>query len=63
MGASYFNDVVALLSKNGFEQIKGGKGSHCKFKKGSYITLVPVHLNDKHFANRILKQANIKERL
>lgn len=55
-------EVVSLLKKNGFI-LKGQRGSHLKFVKGSVSVIVPNHGKkgiEKGTYFNILKQAGIK---
>ena len=58
-------DVLKLLESNGWQIVRGGKGSHTKLKKGGKMVIVPGHnlsSEVKPFLLReILKQAGIEE--
>lgn len=57
-------EMIKLLMKNGFIKIKGGKGSHMRFKnfKTGKVTEVPCHSGElnKSLERAILKQAGLK---
>lgn len=57
-------EMIKFLLKNGFIQIKGGKGSHKRFFNPSTgkITQVPDHSKElkKGMEQAILKQAGLK---
>ena len=36
-------DLAKLFKKNGYEEIKGGKGSHMKLRKGNKTVIIPAH--------------------
>lgn len=65
----YYKLVAALLSKQGFAYYRNGKGSHeiwVKTDKNGKLTgriQVPRHLDSKTFANKLLKDAGISERI
>lgn len=56
--------MIKLLKKKGFTEIKGGKGSHRRFKnfKTGKVTEVPFHSKElkKGTEQAILKQAGLK---
>ncbi len=56
-------EMIRFLKKNGFTEVKGGKGSHRRFKnlKTGKATEVPFHNKDlgKGLEKRILKQAGL----
>lgn len=58
----YFAQVIALLRQRGFEQVRGGKGSHEKWRKGSVTVLVPFNCYSRHTANAVMKAAGIEHR-
>jgi len=35
--------MVKLFEKNGYELVKGGKGSHRKLRKGNKTVIIPDH--------------------
>lgn len=57
-------EMIKFLLKNGFIEMKGGKGSHKRFYNQSTgkITQVPCHTKDlkKGMEQAILKQAGLK---
>ena len=57
-------EMIKLLKKNGFIEIKGGKGSHRRIKnfKTGKVTEVPFHSKElkKGTEQAILKQAGLK---
>lgn len=57
-------EMVNLLKKNGFIEVKCGNGSHRKFENPStHITVViPYHSKDlgKGLESKILKEAGLK---
>lgn len=57
-------EMVKLLKRNGFTEIKGGKGSHRRFKnfETGKVTEVPFHSKElgKGLEREILKQAGLK---
>ncbi len=56
-------EMIRLLKRNGFVEIKGGKGSHRRFKnlETGKVTEVPFHTGDlgKGLEKAILKQAGL----
>lgn len=58
-------EMVRFLLKNGFIEIKGGKGSHRRFKNllTGKVTEVPCHSGElsKVLEKAILKQAGLKK--
>jgi predicted RNA binding protein YcfA (HicA-like mRNA interferase family) len=59
MPKTFYRELIAELSALGFEQTKGGKGSHEKWRNNLTNTnvTVPHNLYSRHTANTILKQA------
>lgn len=55
----YFEQVVAVLQKHGFERAHGGKGSHQKWRGSGVTVLVPFNCYSRHTANAVMKQAGI----
>ncbi len=57
-------EIIKFLLKNGFVAVKGGKGSHRRFKNFSTgkVTEVPCHSRElkKNLERAILKQAGLK---
>ena len=58
-------DVLKLLEKNGWQIVRGGKGSHTKLKKDGKMVIVPGHNLSSEvkpfLLKEILKQAGIEE--
>lgn len=56
-------EMISLLKRNGFVEVKGGKGSHRRFKNPSTgkVTEVPFHSKElgKGLERQILKQAGL----
>jgi predicted RNA binding protein YcfA (HicA-like mRNA interferase family) len=48
--------MVKLFEKNGFELVKGGKGSHRKLRKGNITVIVPDHRELKGLEMALRKQ-------
>lgn len=65
MAHGFYRQVVKQLALLGFEQIKGGKGSHEKWVSaaGDKTLTVPRQLKSRHTANNILKSAGSTQRL
>ena len=63
--AGFYDVVRRELSQLEFERVKGGKGSHEKWR--SRITgqalLVPRKMKSRHTANAILKDAGSEKKL
>lgn len=65
----YYALIVKLLREHGYQYARQAKGSHEVWEKhdasGNRIgrVQVPVHLDDKRFANKILKGSGIKDRI
>lgn len=61
----FYKTVTDELARLGFERVKGGKGSHEKWR--SKFTqeglIVPWNLKSRHTANGILKDAGSDKRL
>jgi predicted RNA binding protein YcfA (HicA-like mRNA interferase family) len=58
MPKTFYRDLIAELLTLGFVQIKGGKGSHEKWRNdltNANVT-VPHNIYSRHMANTILKQ-------
>lgn len=57
-------EMIRFLLKNGFVEIKGGKGSHRRFKnfQTGKVTEVPCHSGElsKTLEKAILRQAGLK---
>lgn len=58
-------EVIADLKEHGFKEVKGGKGSHRKFRnKEGYVTIVSGKLSDEMpqgTVSAILRQSGIKK--
>ena len=65
MAKGFYKSVTDELVRLGFERIRGGKGSHEKWR--SVFTreglIVPRNLKSRHTANGILKDAGSDKRL
>jgi len=59
----YYDQVTRLLKAAGFSYVRNGKGSHEIYSNGRHTTTVPFNLMSRPLANRILRNAGIKERL
>lgn len=61
---SYRRAVIDQLESNGYRKLssKHGRGSHEAWQRGSHIQIVPRHVDDRHFANNLMKQAGIEHR-
>lgn len=65
----YYALLIEILKRHDYVYARNGKGSHevwIKIGPDGLIcgrVLVPVHLNSKNFANHILKEACLKERV
>jgi predicted RNA binding protein YcfA (HicA-like mRNA interferase family) len=60
---NYRRHVIDQLESNGYNKLPDrGKGSHEAWEKGSHTQIVPRQIDDRHFANRIMKQAGINHR-
>ena len=57
-------EMIRFLKRNGFTEIKGGKGSHKRFKNfdTGKVTEVPCHSGElnKNLERAILRQAGLK---
>ena len=57
-------EMIRFLKRNGFTEIKGGKGSHRRFKNfdTGKVTEVPCHSGElnKNLERAILRQAGLK---
>jgi predicted RNA binding protein YcfA (HicA-like mRNA interferase family) len=56
----FYRDLTALLSKAGWKQVVGGKGSHEKWvnEELGKAVIVP-RSKSRHTANEVLKQAGL----
>ena len=60
---NYRRAVVDKLETSGYVKVAHrGKGSHEAWKKGSHVQTVPRNIDDRNFANDIMKQAGINHR-
>jgi predicted RNA binding protein YcfA (HicA-like mRNA interferase family) len=60
---NYRKAVIDQLESNHYKKLpKRGKGSHEAWQKGSHTQIVPQHVDDRNFANDIMKQAGINHR-
>lgn len=61
---SYRKAVLEQLERNGYRKLstKRGNGSHEAWQRGSHTQIVPRHVDDRHFANDLMKQAGIQHR-
>lgn len=57
---NYRPKVIELLEANHYTKLPDrGKGSHEAWRKGSHTQIVPRKIDDRHFANDIMKQSGI----
>lgn len=60
---NYRKAVIDQLEANQYRKLPDrGKGSHEVWAKGTHHQTVPRHIDDRHFANNIMKQAGIDHR-
>lgn len=60
---NYRRAVIDQLEAHGYSRLPDrGKGSHEAWQRGSHTQIVPRHIDDRHFANRIMKQADVPHR-
>ncbi|MYE24629.1 MAG: type II toxin-antitoxin system HicA family toxin [Gammaproteobacteria bacterium] len=58
MAEGHYRAVTDELSRLGFRRVRGGKGSHEKWRlEGAMVLTVPRHLKSRHTANAILRDA------
>lgn len=62
MPQGYYNELVAILRDHGWERVKGGKGSHEKWRGPDGRTVTVPRSKSRHTANGVLKQAGLVER-
>lgn len=63
MSAGYRREVLRLLEVNGYRKLPDrGKGSHEVWTNGKRNQIVPRNIDDRHFANDLMKQAGIAHR-
>ena len=64
MPKGFYRDIAKLLSTHGFQVVKGGKGSHEKWRDVDGLTvIVPRNLYSRHTANAVLREAGINRKL
>ena len=65
MAKGFYKIVTDELMRLGFERVKGGKGSHEKWRSmfAREVLIVPRNLKSRHTANGILKDAGSGKRL
>jgi len=60
MPHDFYPDIVQLLVDAGWERVRGGKGSHEKWRKGGHgRTVLVARTKSRHTANEVLKQAGL----
>jgi predicted RNA binding protein YcfA (HicA-like mRNA interferase family) len=60
---SYRRDVLRQLEEAGYRRLpKRGKGSHEVWTNGQRNQIVPGKIDDRDFANDIMKQAGLPHR-
>lgn len=60
---NYRGRVIEQLEANDYKKLAHrGKGSHEAWERGSHVQIVPRKIDDRHFANRIMKEADINYR-
>ena len=61
MVEGFYNQLVEVLKAHGFERVRGGKGSHEKWRNEHVgrSAHVPRNCKTRHTANGVLKQAGI----
>lgn len=60
---NYRRAVIDQLETNHYVRLpKRGNGSHEAWKKGTHVQIVPRNVDDRHFANDLMKQAGISHR-
>lgn len=60
---NYRRAVIDQLESNEYVKLPDrGKGSHEAWQRGDHTQIVPRNIDDRHFANRIMKQAGIDHR-
>ena len=64
MAEGYYTTVVDELARLGFTRVRGGKGSHEKWRSSAGRTvLVPRKMKSRHTANGIFKSAGSDARV
>lgn len=61
---SYRRQVIEQLEANHYIKLpdRRGNGSHEAWRRGNHTQIVPRKIDDRHFANDIMKQAGISHR-
>lgn len=60
---SYRREVIHHLEISGYIKLPDrGRGSHEAWRKGKHVQIVPRKIDDRNFANDIMKQAGIGHR-
>ena len=63
MPKDYYPELARILTAAGWGPIKGGKGSHEKWRhEESGRTLIVPRSKSRHTANEVLKQAGLGKR-
>lgn len=63
MRGGYRRAVIEQLEHHGYRKLPDrGKGSHEAWSNGKRTQIVPREIDDRAFANRIMKQAGIDHR-
>ena len=59
MAKGFYKIVIDELIRLGFERVKGGKGSHEKWRSvlTREVLIVPRNLKSRHTANGVLKDS------
>ena len=65
MAKEFYKSVTNELMRLGFQRVKGGKGSHEKWRSvfTHEMLIVPRNLKSRHTANGILRDAGSARRL
>ena len=64
MASGYYRAVTEELLRLGFKRVRGGRGSHEKWRAADSTTLiVPRNLKSRHTANAILRDADSAKRV
>lgn len=60
MSGGYRRAVIDVLERNRYRKLPDrGKGSHEAWSNGTRTQIVPRNIDDRAFANRIMRQADI----
>jgi predicted RNA binding protein YcfA (HicA-like mRNA interferase family) len=63
MKGGYRRSVIDLLERHGYRKLpERGKGSHEAWSNGTRTQIVLRNIDDRAFANRLMKQAGIAHR-